>query len=164
MPAGHHITALILPLSEGGMATGLTGSGLAAGIMAGDLRPSALVAGDGGLLGHVTGLKNAPCLIDGGGVIAAGLRGKTRIALDVQIGSRPSAEDVAWAVLDSSEIEGGLTVRQGLKLITAALAGKISGADSTTVRIRSAVADDVERITATVDEHGNRTAITVDLG
>jgi hypothetical protein len=144
MPAGHHITALILPLSEGGMATGLTGSGLAAGIMVAGFRPSALM--------------------NGGGVVAAGLRGKTRIALDVQIGSRPSAEDVAWAVLDSSEIEGGLTVRQGLKLITAALAGKISGADSTTVRIRSAVADDVERITATVDEHGNRTAITVDLG
>lgn len=166
MPAGHHITALILPLSVGGMASGLGlgGHGGAGGGIAGDCRPQAMVSGEALLWGHVTGLKNAPCLIDGAGTIGAAVRGKTRIALDVQIGSRPSAEDVAWAVLDSSEIEGGLTVRQALKLMAAALAGRISGADTTTVRIRSAVADDVERITATVDEHGNRTAIAVDLG
>lgn len=48
-------------------------------------------------------------------------------------------------------------------MMAAAMAGKISGADTSTVRIRSAVADDKERITAAVDGDGNRTAITVDL-
>ena len=48
-------------------------------------------------------------------------------------------------------------------LMAAALAGKIDGADGSTIRIRSAVADDKERIVAAVDGDGNRTAITVDL-
>ena len=42
-------------------------------------------------------------------------------------------------------------------------AGKLSGAATTTVVIRNAVADTKDRITATVDEDGNRTAITTDL-
>lgn len=70
---------------------------------------------------------------------------------------------MAWSVLDTSLIEPGLTVRQALRLMAAALAGKVSGADTETVRIRSAVSDAKERITATVDGDGNRTAITVDL-
>lgn len=60
-------------------------------------------------------------------------------------------------------IETGLTAAQAMRLITAALAGKISGADGSTVTIRSAVADNADRIIATVDADGNRTAITVDL-
>lgn len=60
-------------------------------------------------------------------------------------------------------IETGLTAAQAMRLITAALAGKISGADTTTVTIKNAVADNADRIVATVDDAGNRTAITYDL-
>jgi hypothetical protein len=66
-------------------------------------------------------------------------------------------------LLDDETIETGLTVRQAIKVIAAALAGKISGASGTTITIRSAVADDKDRIVATVDSDGNRTAITYDL-
>lgn len=66
-------------------------------------------------------------------------------------------------LLDGQDIEAGLTVRQALRLIGAALAGKISGASGTTVTIRNAVADTKDRIVATVDSDGNRTAITYDL-
>lgn len=60
-------------------------------------------------------------------------------------------------------IETGMTAAQAMRLITAALAGKISGAAGTTITIKNAVADDANRITATVDADGNRTAITYDL-
>lgn len=63
----------------------------------------------------------------------------------------------------TTEIEGGLTALEAMRLIAAAVAGKVSGAGTTTIVFRNAVADDKNRITATVTEDGNRTAITYDL-
>lgn len=60
-------------------------------------------------------------------------------------------------------IEVGLTLKNALRLIAASAAGKLSGAATTQVKLRSAVADDKDRIDATVDSDGNRTAITYDL-
>lgn len=55
----------------------------------------------------------------------------------------------------------GYTPEEAMKLSLAALAGKVSGAGTTTVIFRSA--DDAkDRITATVDNNGNRSAITLD--
>ena len=45
----------------------------------------------------------------------------------------------------------------------AALGGKVSGAETTTITFRNASADDTDRIVATVDVDGNRTAVTLDL-
>jgi hypothetical protein len=50
-----------------------------------------------------------------------------------------------------------------LRLIAAANAAKLSGAATTTITIRNAVADSKDRIVATVDSDGNRSAITYDL-
>ena len=66
-------------------------------------------------------------------------------------------------LLDQEDVESGLTFRQALRLIAAATAGKVSGASGTTITIRNAVVDDKDRITATVDESGNRSAIVYDL-
>ena len=66
-------------------------------------------------------------------------------------------------LLDQEDVETGLTLRQALRLVTAATAGKISGGGTSTITIRNAVVDGVDRITATVDTDGNRTAITYDL-
>lgn len=163
MPVGYYDKALVLPLSYGGICMRAPGTGSASADIKAEAKPSAILAGSAEVAAHVTGLKNSPATLVGVGSIVAPIKGKTALACEVQIGSRPSAEDVAWAVLDTSLVETGLTVRQALKLMTAVMAGKISGADAATVRIRSAVADDKERITATVDGDGNRTAITVDL-
>jgi hypothetical protein len=54
----------------------------------------------------------------------------------------------------------GFTLEETLKLCLAALAGKLSGASGTTITIRSA-ADDANRIVATVDSYGNRSAVTL---
>jgi len=70
---------------------------------------------------------------------------------------------VADAQLDRADgIETGLTPRQLGRVAYAASAGKLSGAATTTVKVRNK-ADAKDRITATVDADGNRTAVTLDL-
>lgn len=97
---------------------------------------------------------------------AAGTRTAVGLAtanLDTQLGDLPTAAENATALLDAANgVETGLTPREALRLTSAALAGKISGAETTTVVIRN-TADTKDRITATVDADGNRTAITTDL-
>jgi hypothetical protein len=70
--------------------------------------------------------------------------------------------EVADWLDEANTIETGVTIRGALRLLAAALAGKISGGGTTTITIRNAVADSKARITATVDSSGNRTAITTD--
>ena len=73
------------------------------------------------------------------------------------------AQGFSGYLLDQEDIETGLTLRQALRLVTAATAGKISGGGTSTITIRNAVVDGVDRITADVDSAGNRTSITYDL-
>ena len=68
----------------------------------------------------------------------------------------------AAALLDQMDgVESGTTLRQALRLILAANAGKLSGATGTTITIRD-INDLKDRIIATVDGSGNRTAVTTD--
>ena len=85
------------------------------------------------------------------------------MSADISSVTELSPDSLATAVLDNSEVEDTLSVREALRLISAAVAGKLSGAAGTTVTIRNAVADDKDRIVATVDSNGNRTAITYDV-
>ena len=73
-------------------------------------------------------------------------------------GSGLTAAEI-WDLTDG--IEATMTPREALRLIVAASAGKLSGADGTQVSIRD-VNDSKDRIVATVDEHGNRIAVTTD--
>lgn len=75
----------------------------------------------------------------------------------------PTAAQNAAALLDLADaLEADLTVRQALRLIVAAEAGKVSGADGATVTIRD-LADTKDRLVATVTADGDRTAIIRDL-
>lgn len=69
-------------------------------------------------------------------------------------------DGLADAVLDEV-VEGSYTLRHLVRLMAAALLGKLSGAATTTITIRDA-SDTKTRITATVDEDGNRSALTLD--
>lgn len=62
------------------------------------------------------------------------------------------------AVLDDP-VEGAFTLRQAMRLILAASAGKVSGAGTSSITIRD-INDTVDRITAEVDASGNRAAVT----
>lgn len=66
----------------------------------------------------------------------------------------------AAQVLAAGDVDG-YSLEQSLKLCLAALAGKVSGAATTTVAIRAAD-DSKARITATVTADGDRTALTLD--
>lgn len=72
--------------------------------------------------------------------------------------------NLATAILDEpNTIEQGLSLRQAMRLVLAATAGKVSGAATSTITFRSAYADDKDRIVASIDGSGNRTAITIDV-
>jgi hypothetical protein len=58
-------------------------------------------------------------------------------------------------------IEGTLDHQEVMRILLAAAAGQVAGANTTNVTIRDQ-ADTKDRIDATVDEYGNRTAVTVD--
>jgi len=65
-------------------------------------------------------------------------------------------------MLDASNgVETGYTVRQALRILMAALGGRVSGAGTGTEVFTDATATK-PRITATVDSNGNRTAVTLD--
>lgn len=65
------------------------------------------------------------------------------------------------AVFLTQLLEGAHTVGDGLRIMLAALAGKSTGGGTFTNRFRD-VADGKNRIDATVDANGNRTAISID--
>ena len=58
-------------------------------------------------------------------------------------------------------VDGTLTTDQVLQVILSAVAGKAAGAATTTMTFRD-IADTKDRITATVDEFGNRSSVTLD--
>lgn len=109
-----------------------------------------------------------------GGIIPASASSSMSIAPDVTMtalafmeasAGGPTAlspEGLATSLLDSNEIETGYSLREAFRIILASVGGKLSGAETTTVTIRN-ITDDKNRIVATVDSNGNRTAVTYDV-
>lgn len=63
------------------------------------------------------------------------------------------------AILDDP-VEGAYTMRQALRIMLASLAGKATGGGTATITFRD-INDTADRITATVDINGNRSAVVV---
>lgn len=67
------------------------------------------------------------------------------------------------SILDrSAGVETGFTLRQALRLMLSSVVAKLSGANTTTVSIRD-INDTKDRIVATVDASGNRSAVSTDV-
>lgn len=66
----------------------------------------------------------------------------------------------AFGIFAKGDIDG-YTLEDAMKLMLAAMAGKLSGGGTTTITIRAAD-DSKTRITATVDASGNRSTLTLD--
>jgi hypothetical protein len=102
-----------------------------------------------------------------GYTIAVGGIGATSFAanaIDSAALATSAANEIADAFLDRADaIETGLTIRGAFRLNSAALAGVLSGAATTTVTINNAVANTKARLTATVDANGNRSAVSTDV-
>jgi hypothetical protein len=70
---------------------------------------------------------------------------------------------VATALLDlANGIETGITTREALRGILSVLCGKVSGMDTNAPVFRSAI-DSANRVSATTDADGNRSAVTLNL-
>lgn len=69
-----------------------------------------------------------------------------------------TVDDLAYA---DEVYEGALTLRNIIRILLAALAGKSTGGGTASVQFRD-VADSKDRIDATVTVNGNRTAVTLD--
>lgn len=93
----------------------------------------------------------------------AAIKAKTDLipAAPAAVGDVPSASTNAAAVL-AATVEGAVTVVQSLRLANAALGGKASGLETTAPVYRD-LGDTKDRIVATVDADGNRSAVTRDL-
>ncbi len=82
-------------------------------------------------------------------------------AMTLTSGERNS---IAAALLDlSNGVEVSLTLRQALRGIASTLLGQLSGAATTTVTIQAAGNPSTERVQATVDASGNRSAVTLNV-
>mgnify|MGYP003479663683 FL=1 len=82
-------------------------------------------------------------------------------AIDAAALAADAGAEIADAVWDE-QVDGTTTGRQSIRLINSAAAGKASGLGTTTAVYRD-LADTKDRISATVDADGNRTAITRDV-
>ena len=129
------------------------------------LQLAASLAGAGDLAGSLTAIGHAAAALSGAGEATATINALGTLAAQIVVtGDALSTANIAGAILDDVDaVETGLTVRQALRIIAASLAGKVSGGGTTTITFRNASADDTDRIVATVDNDGNRTAITLDV-
>lgn len=93
----------------------------------------------------------------------AAIKAKTDLipAAPAAVGDIVSASTIADAVWDEA-VDSTITARQSIRLANSALGGKASGLNTTTAVYRD-LADTKDRISATVDADGNRTAVTRDL-
>lgn len=95
-----------------------------------------------------------------GSVDVQTIAGTAQTAAD--LGVLPSANANADALLDrAAGVETGLTIRQALRLLTSAILGKVSGM-ATNAPVFRDVNDSKNRVTATTDSNGNRSAVTLD--
>ena len=86
-------------------------------------------------------------------------------AVSVSSVTSSASNTIADGLLDRADgvepASGGTerTVREALRIMLSSSAGKVSGADSSTITFRD-LNDSLNRIVATVDENGNRSALT----
>jgi len=149
------VTGAVGSIASGGITTASFAAGaINAAAIAADAITDAKVAADvtiasvTGAVGSVTGAV---------GSVTAGV---TVTTVNDKTGYRLSATGVD-DVLDEV-VEGSTTLRESIRLANAANGAKTDGAATTTFHTRD-LADSKNRVTATVDADGNRTAVTRDL-
>lgn len=74
--------------------------------------------------------------------------------------SPSTPEEIAAAIM-AAAVEGSLDFQETVRLMAATLLGKVSGAGTTEITFRD-TSDTKDRVVATVDDVGNRSAVTLD--
>lgn len=128
--------------------------------MVGAITASGELEGVGSGIGHLDADLTASGTLAGASVSGGvGVPGYLYADLD-SLGDVLTTANIAPAVWDAL-CESGVTNKAALRIILATLAGKISGAPTGPIVIRD-VNDTTDRVTASVDVNGNRTAVTLD--
>lgn len=165
----------------------LTGTGSLSANLVGVLDAVAALTGTGSLAGAMTAYGALSAALAGVGALSAPGYGIGNMAADISPFTELSPENLASAVwsaiaADNNDvgtmgeklndagsgsnpwtevIENSYTAAELLRIIAAALAGELSGAATTTITIKG-VDGTTDRIIATVDSDGNRSALTLD--
>jgi hypothetical protein len=175
------IISMVAALSGSGQITSATAQGY--------LQLAANLAGGGNLSGAIKALAHAAAALEGEGTAAATIRATGTLAAALKVtGDLLDSSNVGNAVWSAvaarnnepgsmgekindagsasnpwtEVIESGFTAAEILRLIASVLAGKSSGGGSSPITFRD-LADSKDRITATVDESGNRTEVVKDV-
>ena len=145
--------------NDAGAAAIINGSTTAVSLVAGASSAVYVEGGTGGYGFEVYAGSgsNADAIYLGGDGTGKSVNAPQNIAVSDGNLTLAAIRDAVWA----KTIETGYTALQSTRLMLSALAGKLSGAATTTVTIRNA-ADSKNRIVATVDSDGNRSAVTHD--
>lgn len=169
------------------LASALAGTGALTASMTSTISLAAALAGEGQIVASLGLLAGVIANLTGTGALSGNLRGTAALEADITPFSELSPESLAasvWNALAASfneagtmgekmndagsaanpwteEIETGYTAEDLLRLVAAALLGKLDGADTTTITMRD-VNDTIDRIVATVDGDGNRDSVTLD--
>jgi hypothetical protein len=156
------ISSAPLQLIASLVATITAAGGLQDPVIAGILQAVATLTGTGATstpsLSAKAGLSAS---IAGTSASSLSISGKGNISANITPFTELSPQSLAAEILDKSSVESNLTVREALRLLSAVLAGEVSGGGTTTITFRS-TDDTKDRVVATVDSNGNRTAITYD--
>jgi hypothetical protein len=140
----------------------LLGVAAATGIACPEIGTTGEYSGNFSATPNTAGIYQVVFFTDGGVLACGGGQIVWDGTAEVTSGTIPTAQQNADALLDrAAGVETNRTLRQALRLMLAALAGKASGLDTLTARFRD-TNDSVDRIVATVDVNGNRTAVTLD--
>lgn len=137
-------------------------------LIAGRVDANAQVVGDktGYSLTQAFPANFAALVIKATGIVDANVEEWRDVAPNVLVSGRVDAlAELTAAAIDAiwdEVMESGFTGRQMIRGFAAALLAKASGLDTTTAVFRD-IADTKDRITATVDASGNRSAVTLDL-
>jgi len=141
----------------------ISASGSLTGTVLAAVLGSATISASGSLSGTSIAKGFMSATISASATLAGTRYAKGFMSADIRPATQLEAAEFSAYVLDTENVETGLSVRNTLRLMAAAMAGELSGAAGTTITIRNAFADDKDRIVATVTSEGNRTAITYDL-
>ncbi len=146
----------LVPILASGTAT-LTGNGSLSAIKTMTASGTATLTGDAALSALAKIYASKTVNLTGNAALSA-----TAHMVATNPSEQLSVSQISTDILDSQDIETGVSLREALRVMLAALAGKVSGAGTSTITFRN-VSDDKNRIVADVDTNGNRTTVTLDV-
>lgn len=160
-PTGYQASGLVWAISDGWIGSLTQTQGVATAT--GAIGATGALVGQSNGVGAATGAGNRGIQRTGSSAgVASGtaaISARGGLSGNVRIGANPGAVDIASEILDIQVVETGLTVRESLKIMLSAMAGKVAISGST-VTFRAA--DDSRNvIVATVDADGRRTSVTL---